>query len=696
MDNTSFEADSQSIKKVVPITDGSYSSSSTSPPSSAGSSVAINKTEADVDPWDIVDQEDTQTKWTDLTIPGKIVRILWIAVRLILVLGVLYFFVCSLDVLQDAFQLLGGRSAGSLFSSSLINNPVCGLMIGVLVTVLVQSSSTSTSIVVSMVGSGILTVQQAIPIIMGANIGTTVTNTIVAITQSGDRNIFRRAFAGATVHDMFNWLTVIILLPLEVATHYLYYMTEAMTKNINTNSTDADNPQFLKVITQPLTKLIVEVDKKVITAIAEGTDRQKFTLAKYYCKEKSSDFTIRYNDTSINQTAIDEVNSAMFKWNVKERYNLTDDNETYYSLLSFKEMNDAESTKCTHLFVGSGLPGAALSEAAVGGILLVCSLLSLIGCLLVLVNILNSLLKGPMARIVRRAINADFPGYFAFLTGYAAMLLGAGVTVLVQSSSVFTSALTPLVGIGVVTVERVYPLTLGSNIGTTVTSILAAFTADASMIKYTLQISLCHLFFNISGILIWYPIPFMRKLPIFLAKQLGNITANYRWFAVFYLIILYLLFPLAIFGLSIASPWALLGVAIPVILLVLFIIVVNVLQSKRPLWLPVVLRSWDFLPLPLRSLKPYDDVITMCFRTRLARKMCACKCCNTQIDAQADDDIERAGDEKAASLEKQHSLNSYPDDIKKISETGYTNNSYSNDYSDTIDETTDESGNPKF
>lgn len=123
----------------------------------------------------------------------------------------------------------------------------------------------------------------------------------------------------------------------------------------------------------------------------------------------------------------------------------------------------------THVFVGSGLPGAALSEAAVGGILLAGSLLAMIVCLLFLVKILNSLLRGPMARIVRKMINADFPGIFAPLTGYAAMLVGAGVTVLVQSSSVFTSTLTPLVGMGVVTVERVYPMTLGSNIGTTVT-----------------------------------------------------------------------------------------------------------------------------------------------------------------------------------------------------------------------------------
>jgi len=659
------EADDQSIKKSHQYgADNEGYSDSSRPATSNESSLVVDQ--AEIDPWDIVDQEDTQAKWSELTFVWKIVRVLWITVRLIIVLGVLYFFVCSLDMLQDAFQLLGGRSAGGLFSSSLINNPVCGLMVGVLVTVLVQSSSTSSSIIVSMVGSSILTVQQAIPIIMGANIGTTVTNTIVAITQSSDRNVFRRAFAGATVHDMFNWLTVIILLPLEVATHYLYYMTEAMTQNVNTVE-DADNPQFLKVITVPLTKLIVEIDKKVITAIAEGKDRQKFPLVKYYCKEKFMNSFINYeNETEISETDFDQVNNEVFNWDVEKVYNYTSDNQTFYPRLTWKEMNDSESTKCTHLFVGSGLPGATLSEAAVGGIILAVSLTLMIICLLTLVKILNSLLKGPMARIVRRVINADFPGCLSVFTGYVAMLIGAGVTVLVQSSSVFTSALTPLVGIGVVTVERVYPLTLGSNIGTTVTSMLAAFTADASTIKYTLQIALCHLFFNISGILIWYPIPFLRKVPILLAKKLGNTTANYRWFAIFYLIILYLLFPLTVFGLSVAGQWVLLGVGIPVIIFFATVIVINILQSKRPNWLPSVLRSWDFLPLPLHSLRPYDDILTGCFRSAAFRKYCKCKSCAKGVEL----------DSETGNVQKPYVLTETPVDYSHIDEKGCVNESY--------------------
>ena len=270
----------------------------------------------------------------------------------------------------------------------------------------------------------------------------------------------------------------------------------------------------------------------------------------------------------------------------------------------------------SHLFVGSGLPGAPLSEPAVGAILLVGSLTAMIVCLLLLVKVLNSMLRGPMKRIVRKGINADFPGNAAFLTGYVAILVGAGVTVLVQSSSVFTSALTPLVGIGVITVDRMYPLTLGSNIGTTVTGLLAAFTADASKVHDTLQLALCHLFFNITGIVIWYPIPVMRRVPIRLAKFLGNTTANYRWFAVAYLILLYFILPLVVFGLSLAGWYVLLAVFAPIVVLLLAIIGINVLQSKRPNFLPAKLRSWDWLPLPLHSLEPYDRIITVCCRCR--------------------------------------------------------------------------------
>lgn len=226
-------------------------------------------------------------------------------------------------------------------------------------------------------------------------------------------------------------------------------------------------------------------------------------------------------------------------------------------------------------------------------------------------QILNSLFKGPMTGIIRKALNADFPGYFSYFTGYVVMLVGLVITILFQSSSVFTSALTPLVGMGLITVERVYPLTLGSNIGTTVTSMLAAFTADADKLKYTIQIALCHLFFNISGIILFYPIPFTR-VPIPIAKMLGNITAKYRWFAVFYLLTMFGCLPLLIFGLSIAGPIVFMSVGIPLVVLLLVVVVINIIQNKKPNWLPEKLQNWDFLPEPLHSLDPYDRLLSKC------------------------------------------------------------------------------------
>merc|ERR1719203_843625 len=124
--------------------------------------------------------------------------------------------------MSNAFRIIGGKTAGRTFrNSDLFDNPLAGLVTGILVTVLVQSSSTSTSIIVTMTAANLIEVKNAIPMIMGANIGTSVTNTIVSLAHIGNRDEYRRAFAGATVHDCFNVLTVAILLPIEAITHLL-------------------------------------------------------------------------------------------------------------------------------------------------------------------------------------------------------------------------------------------------------------------------------------------------------------------------------------------------------------------------------------------------------------------------------------------------------------------------------------------
>ncbi|XP_046851959.1 sodium-dependent phosphate transport protein 2B-like isoform X2 [Xenia sp. Carnegie-2017] len=430
----------------------------------------------------------------------------------------------------------------------------------------------------------VLTVEYAIPIIMGANIGTSVTNTIVSMGHVKERDEFRRAFAGATVHDLFNWLTVLVLLPVEVITKkifsksYLLYCSGEITRAFGVEGEQNTKVEFLKKLTKPLTSRVIQIDKNVIKRIAKG-------------KEVSA-------DVSLIKSCLKKINGSS-----------TTPNKTI--------------STCNFLFHNTGM-----KDSVVGFILLVVSITLLCICLVCIVKLLHSMLKGNLALMVRKTLNADFPGPLKYLTGYFTILVGTGLTMLVQSSSIFTSALTPLVGIGIVTIERVFPLTLGANIGTTGTAILAAL-ASTSNLNKALQISLCHLLFNLTGIAIWYPLPFMRKLPIETAKKLGDITAEYRWFALVYLVLCFFLIPSAVFGLSYAGTPILIGVLIPIGVVVLLAALINVLQKKKPSFLPTLLRTWKWLPECLRSLKPYDKVfikLSTALSPCCGKKPCAVNC----------------------------------------------------------------------
>ncbi|XP_071502414.1 sodium-dependent phosphate transport protein 2C-like [Diadema antillarum] len=597
--------------------------------------------EEEEDPWALAELKDTGTPWKELSCCMKLryAFVNWFF-KPIFIVTLLYFFICSLDLMSSAFRLLGGKEAGEVFAQNdLLNNPICGLMIGILATVLVQSSSTSTSIVVTIVAAGILPVRPAIYIVMGANIGTSVTNTIVSMAQSGNRAEFRRAFGGATVHDMFNWLCVICLLPLEAATGYLYLLTSKIVDSFHIETNEDVKVELLKVLTKPFSKKIIQIDSKKIAKIATGEIKsQGQSLLKVWCEKEKVPRIVNEtvgalvaNSTGVAPTA-DGFNATTtgypLWWDATSSTSTPPSTNTTSVAATTSiattdvaqpvtEMVEIGVEKCHFLFNGTGL-----SDRAIGGILLVIALVMLCGCLIMMVKTLNSLLKGRVAGIIRRTINADFPGPFSFLTGYFAILVGAGVTFLVQSSSVFTSAMTPLVGVGVITLDRMYPLTLGSNIGTTATGLLAAMASSGDKLENSIQIALCHLFFNISGILIWYPIPVMRKVPILLAKKLGNTTAKYRWFAIMYLILMFFVLPLTVFGLSLISIWCLVAIGSPLILLAIFIVVVNVLQTKKPHFLPEKLRTWDFLPLCLHSLAPLDHLISKMLQT--IKNCCPC------------------------------------------------------------------------
>ena len=124
----------------------------------------------------------------------------------------------SIDLLNIGFQsILGPQVAGLL---DLAANPWLGLLLGILATALVQSSSIVTTLLVALVAGG-LPIATAIPMVMGANLGTTITNTLVSLGYIGDDDEFERGFAAATIHDCFNLLALLIFFPLELLLHPL-------------------------------------------------------------------------------------------------------------------------------------------------------------------------------------------------------------------------------------------------------------------------------------------------------------------------------------------------------------------------------------------------------------------------------------------------------------------------------------------
>jgi len=249
------------------------------------------------------------------------------------------------------------------------------------------------------------------------------------------------------------------------------------------------------------------------------------------------------------------------------------------------------------------------------------------------VKTLKSLLKGRIAVVLHRSVNGDVPDIkiggrtipMGWLSGYVAIVIGMLATMAVQSSSITTSALTPLVGVGVISLERMYPTVVGANIGTCLTGLLAALAADGSKLFLTLQVAYAHMLFNLTGTCIWYVIWPLRALPINAAKFLGNTTAQYKWFAVTYILVAFFAIPGIFLGFSVAGTAVFVTFVTLTLIVIAFITIVNILQAKKPQWLPPILRTWDFLPLWMRSLQPMDRFICVPLIDQLSKVFKCCK-----------------------------------------------------------------------
>jgi len=359
------------------------------------------------------------------------------ASKVLLVCGLIFLFLLSIKLMGASVKLLGEGFARGLVGAT--SNPFVGLLIGILTTSILQSSSVTTSMVVGLVGAGVLGLPQAIPIIMGANIGTTVTNILVALAHVTWREEFRRALAGATVHDFFNLLTVIVLLPLELAFG------------------------FLEKISLFLTGIF-----KNLGGLKLGDP-------------------------------IGMVTKPVIGW-VKA---------FFVDVLS-------------------------LPKAPAGVIILILSLGFLFTSLFFIVRILRRATLGRMELLLDR---------FLFRTAISSMLLGLGVTAMIQSSSVATSLVVPLAGAGLLNVRQIFPFTLGANIGTTVTALLASLATLSGQGTLGVTVAIAHLMFNISGICIFYP---LRKAPIWLSERFAELGGRRRILAFLYVATAFFLLPLTL------------------------------------------------------------------------------------------------------------------------------------------------------
>jgi sodium-dependent phosphate cotransporter len=283
--------------------------------------------------------------------------------------------------------------------------------------------------------------------IMGANIGTTITNTLVSAGHARRSGEFKLAFTAATMHDFFNVLAVAIVLPLELAFGILSKPAAAMAE-----------------------------------AFAGEIGGGKF----------------------------DSPIKGAVSWGARQIEGVVE--------------------TAVQLFTDNG--------RVLGGALLIVGLAIIFFTLMYITKNMKVL----VAARIERSMNAALAK-----SGLVGMGVGVVITMAVQSSSITTSILIPLVASGLLLVKNAYPITLGANVGTTVTALLAAFAAGT---VDGLTIALVHLLFNLLAILILYPIPKIRYIPVKLAAGLAGVAMKRKWVAIAYVGGVFIALPLFVIIIS--------------------------------------------------------------------------------------------------------------------------------------------------
>ena len=367
--------------------------------------------------------------------------------RWLLVAALVYTLICAVGMIGSGFKGATAGEAKELFAFA--TNPFMGLIIGIVATALIQSSSTVTSIIVGLVAGG-LPVELAVPMVMGANVGTSITNTIVSMGHIANKEEFKRAFAAATIHDYFNLLSVVIFLPLEIMFGLLEKIgTYLASFLVGSSAVEADvsvgSFNFVKAATKPVVDLF-----KNLTGMLD---------------QPLAGILLAILGVTLIFVSITYVGKLL------------------------KQLMVGKAKDIMHTTVG----------------------------------------RGPISGIVS----------------------GTVITVLVQSSSTTTSLMVPLAGSGTFSLRQIYPFTLGANIGTCITALIASFAVEGNM-QAALTIALIHLIYNVIGVMVIYGIPVLRNIPIKLATWLADLASEKKIYALVYILGVFFVIPLACVGVSYA------------------------------------------------------------------------------------------------------------------------------------------------
>ena len=369
-------------------------------------------------------------------------------VKIIGVAACLYLFLVGIGGMGYSFKLFGKEFSQKILEAT--SSPLIGLFIGVLATTIVQSSSTTTSIVIGMVAAEAIGVRSAIFMVMGANIGTTVTAKLVSLGHITRKAEFRRAFAASSVHDTFNLITVALLYPLE---YYFQIIETAATwmGGIFVDVTGITKPEnYLKKITTP-----------TIEGLADLLDKDPRLVL-----------------------LVSVVITFFMLWGI--------------------------------------------------------------------VKLLQSL--------VLKKLESFFDTY-VFRNLAMSFVVGLILTVMVQSSSITTSLIVPLAGAGVLRLQQIFPFTIGANIGTTITGLLAALAVAGQPgihPKFVLAgatVAFAHFLFNASGAIIFLPFKRMRELPVLVAEWLAEVCSKNRIIPIVFIVLVFYLIPLVLTWSSVANAF---------------------------------------------------------------------------------------------------------------------------------------------